>query len=147
MASDVKAGEHTVQLLLVDDDEVDIMGLQRALRELRVSNPVTVAHDGIEALEILRGQNGREILPSPYIIILDLNMPRMDGIEFLAEIRADEMLKSSIVFVLTTSSAAEDKKRAYAYNVAGYISKASPAESLVEAVKLINLYWAIVQLP
>ena len=140
-------GSKTVTLMLVADDEVDIRGMKRALDELRVANPLVVAHDGVEALEYLRGENGRSKVRSPYIIVLDLNMPRMNGIEFLAELRADEDLKKSVVFVLTTSQADEDRKRAYEYNVAGYISKSKPQESLRAAVRLIDLYWTIVELP
>lgn len=140
-------GGQPVSLLLVDDDEVDIRGMKRALDELRVANPLFVAQNGIEALEYLRGENGRVRIQPPFIIVLDLNMPKMNGIEFLAELRADPELRRSVVFVLTTSSAEEDKQRAYEYNIAGYISKTSPKESFSEAVKLIDLYWTVVQLP
>lgn len=136
-----------VSLLLVEDDEVDIKGFKRALKELRISNPFLVAHNGLQALDMLRGTNGSARLDGPYIIILDLNMPRMDGIEFLRELRADKNLRQSVVFVLTTSSDERDRERAYEYNVAGFISKSEPADSLREAIKLIDLYWAIVQLP
>ena len=142
----MKNAQH-INLLLVDDDEVDVMGLKRALKELKIANPVTVAGDGIEALEHLRGENGRAKLASPFIILLDLNMPRMTGIEFLKEIRKDPALKSSIVFVLTTSSADEDITRAYKNNVAGYIVKSNPADTFRDAVQLLNYYWTIVELP
>ena len=103
----------TVNLLLVDDDEVDVQGLKRAFAKSRIGNPITVARDGIEALEFLRGENGRPQLPKPHLILLDLNMPRMNGLEFLKEIRADEDLKKSVVFMITTSKGEEDKARAY----------------------------------
>ncbi|RUP22418.1 response regulator, partial [Methylobacterium sp.] len=77
----------TVNILLVDDDEVDVQGLKRAFKKSKIGNPITVARDGIEALEILRGQNGRERLPKPHLVLLDLNMPRMNGIEFLEAVR------------------------------------------------------------
>ena len=136
-----------VNLLLVEDDDVDVMGIQRALQSLKVSNPITVARDGVEALECLRGENSKEKICRPYIILLDLNMPRMGGIEFLDEIRADSELKKSVVFVLSTSSADEDIIDAYDHNVAGYIVKTDPLNSFVDAVRLIDYYWTIVELP
>ncbi len=88
-------------ILVVDDDEVAVMAVRRALRQHRIDNPVVVANDGLHALELLRsGAVGR-----PYIILLDINMPRMTGLEFLSVIRADRDLSSSVVFVMTTSDA------------------------------------------
>ncbi|HEX4767821.1 MAG TPA: response regulator [Lichenihabitans sp.] len=137
----------TVNLLLVDDDEVDVMGLKRAFTKSRIGNPITVARDGIEALEILRGQNGKTRLPKPHLILLDLNMPRMDGIEFLEALRADESLRTALVFMITTSKAEEDKARAYGHNVAGYIVKQDPANTFLQAVSLLEHYWKIVEFP
>lgn len=136
-----------ITMLLVEDDDADIMGIQRALKALRVSNPVVIAHDGVEALEHLRGENGRDKLPQPYIILLDLNMPRMNGIEFLDELRKDPEHSTAVVFVLTTSSADEDKVQAYQHHVAGYIVKEDPKKTFLEAVKLLNYYWTLVELP
>lgn len=136
-----------VTLLLVEDDELDVMGIQRALEKLKISNPVAVARDGIEALECLRGENGREKITRPFIILLDLNMPRMNGIEFLDEIRKDPELHASVVFVLSTSRADEDVMKAYKHNVAGYIVKSEPAQSFMEAIRLLDCYWSLVQLP
>ena len=117
--------ENAVTLLIVEDDEIDLMGIKRALKELRIKNPTIRAKDGVEALEILRGENGHEKLQKPYIILLDLNMPRMDGVQFLQAIRDDEALKKSVVFVLTTSDTDEDITSAYTHNVAGYIVKSA----------------------
>lgn len=139
--------DSTVNLLLVEDDAVDVQGLKRAFAKSRIANPITVARDGIEALEMLRGENGREKLPKPHLILLDLNMPRMNGIEFLETIRADEDLKCSVVFMITTSKADEDKARAYGHNVAGYIVKQDPANTFMEAVSLLEHYWKIVEFP
>ena len=135
----------TVNLLLVDDDEVDVQGLKRAFAKSRIGNPITVARDGIEALEFLRGENGRPQLPKPHLILLDLNMPRMNGLEFLEAIRADEDLKRSVVFMITTSKAEEDKARAYDQHVAGYIVKQDPANTFMQAVALMEHYWKIVE--
>lgn len=136
-----------VNLLLVEDDEVDVQGLKRAFAKSRIGNPITVARDGIEALEILRGENGQAKLAKPHLILLDLNMPRMNGLEFLEAIRADEDLKTSVVFMITTSKAEEDKARAYEKNVAGYIVKQDPANTFMQAVVLLEHYWKIVEFP
>jgi CheY-like chemotaxis protein len=137
----------TVNLLLVDDDEVDVQGLKRAFAKSRIGNPITVARDGIEALEFLRGQNGKPKLPKPVLIMLDLNMPRMNGFEFLDAIRADEEFKNTVVFMITTSKAEEDKARAYGKHVAGYIIKQDPANTFMQAVSLLEHYWKIVEFP
>ena len=106
-----------------------------------------VARDGVEALEILRGENGHAKLPRPHLILLDLNMPRMNGIEFLEAVRADEDLRSAVVFMITTSKADEDRMRAYGHNVAGYIVKRDPANTFMEAVALLEHYWKVVEFP
>src|ERR1041384_3247023 len=106
--------EGTVNILLVDDDDIDIMTLQRAFKRNNISNPLSVAHNGIEALDKLRGTNGAEkITPPPRIILLDINMPQMNGLEFLREMRSDPALKHISVFVLTTSNDDKDKVEAY----------------------------------
>jgi CheY-like chemotaxis protein len=136
----------TAQLLHVEDDDLCIMGLVRAFKVAKVGNPVSFAHDGIDALEMLRGTNGRGRLPRPYLILLDLNMPRMGGVEFLEELRKDEDLKKSIVFVMTTSGAEEDKVKAYDLGVAGYILK-TRANAFLDATALLETYWRVVELP
>jgi CheY-like chemotaxis protein len=137
----------TAHLLHVEDDDICLMGLNRAFRAARISNPISFAHDGIDALEMLRGINGHNRLPRPFLILLDLNMPRMDGIEFLNELRKDEDLKKSTVFVMTTSGADEDKVNAYNLGVAGYILKTNPANAFLEATLLLDTYWRVVELP
>jgi CheY-like chemotaxis protein len=136
-----------VQLLHVEDDDLCVMGLNRAFKAAKIANPVSFAHDGIEALEMLRGTNGRPRLPRPFLILLDLNMPRMDGIEFLRELRKDEELKKSIVFVMTTSDADEDKAKAYNLGVAGYILKSNPGNAYSEATALLGTYWRVIEFP
>ena len=139
--------QKTVQLLHVEDDTLCLIGLNRAFKAAKIANPVSFAHDGIEALEMLRGTNGRPRLPRPYLILLDLNMPRMDGIELLHELRKDEELKKSIVFIMTTSGADEDKVKAYNLGVAGYILKTNPANAFLEATALLDSYWRVVEFP
>src|SRR5690606_24646767 len=89
-----------VTVLLVDDDDVDVEAVRRAFRKAKIANPVEVARDGLEALKMLRGGSPGRAVSKPYIIILDLNMPRMDGIEFLNELRTDPEHHDAVVFVL-----------------------------------------------
>jgi CheY-like chemotaxis protein len=137
----------TAHLLHVEDDDICQMMLSREFKKARIANPISGACDGIEALEMLRGTNGHERLPRPFLILLDLNMPRMNGMEFLKELRRDEDLKKSIVFVLTTSDADEDKVRAYNLGVAGYILKSNPANAFLQATALLDTYWRVVEFP
>jgi len=136
-----------VTLLIVEDDEVDVIGIMRALESLKIANPTIIANDGIEALEHLRGENGREKITGPYIILLDINMPRMSGLEFLEIIRSDPALKKSIVFMLTTSNADHDIVAAYEHNVAGYVVKSDAEASFAEAARLLSFYWTIIEIP
>ena len=128
-----------ITLLLVDDDDVDIMSVRRALDARELDNPLVIAHDGVEALECLRGENGRDRVEPPFIILLDLNMPRMDGIEFLGELRADPNLQHSVVYVLTTSSAQKDKLQAHAHNVDGFITKGASQDVVNDVIDLLSL--------
>lgn len=128
-------------ILLVEDDEVDIMNVQRAFSKNKMTNPFHVARNGVEALQMLRGENGVQI--TPHIILLDINMPKMGGLEFLQNLRADEKLKAISVFVLTTSAQESDKMAAYNLNVAGYILKPLSFESFLEAITVLNSYWKL----
>jgi len=138
---------HSTLGLLVDDDEVDVQGLKRAFKKSKIGNPITVARDGIEALEILRGENGRERLPKPHLVLLDLNMPRMNGIELLREIRKDPELHSLPVVVLTTSDDERDKVDAFDLNVAGYLLKPVTFPKFVDILDVLNRYWTLVEWP
>lgn len=136
-----------VQILLVEDDEIDQMAVRRAFRRAKLENDIVAAGDGLEALEILRGEHDEKELEGPFIILLDLNMPRMGGLEFLEEIRKDEKLGKSVVFVLTTSDDEGDIAAAYEANVAGYIVKSRVGESFKDLVSVLDPYWKLVQLP
>jgi CheY-like chemotaxis protein len=136
-----------VTILLVDDDKVDAMAVKRSFQELCIPNPVIEARNGIEALERLRGQNGYEQVASPCLVLLDLNMPRMDGIEFLGELRRDASLRRLLVFVMTTSAAEADRKRAYDQNVAGYVLKSRHGQSFVESIGMLQHYWRAIEFP
>ena len=133
-------------LLIVDDDDIDVMSIQRSLRTLGLAYPTVVARDGIEALELLRGDNGRRRVEPPFIILLDLNMPRMDGLEFLDELRRDHELADSVVFVLTTSSAERDRRAAWRHHVAGFIPKGM-ADQSIGVLQMIDRYCSVVHLP
>ncbi|MBU2891796.1 response regulator [Colwellia sp. D2M02] len=130
-------------ILLVEDDDIDAMSVERAFKKLKIGNPIIRAKDGVIALELLK--NGS--IDKPYIMLLDLNMPRMGGLELLAELRNDKNLKNSVVFVLTTSKDDEDKLAAYDKNIAGYIVKEKLQHGFDELVKLLDHYWRIVELP
>lgn len=136
---DVKA----VTLLLVEDDDVDAMGVERALKKRRIANRLVRARDGIEALEILRGGQ----VARPFLILLDLNMPRMGGLEFIQTLRADPDLCDAVVFVLTTSKSDEDLAAAYRAHVAGYMVKSEIGSCFNELVELLDAYWQVVELP
>lgn len=136
--------EKVLNILLVEDDQVDVMNVKRAFARNRITNPLFVASDGIEALEMLRhGQ-----VPSTRrMILLDLNMPRMNGIEFLRELRRDSELQHTPVVVLTTSNDERDKIEAYNLNVAGYLLKPVTFINFVELTAALNKYWTLVELP
>jgi CheY-like chemotaxis protein len=136
-----------VHILLVDDDDGDAKAVQRAFARARVANPLRRAIDGIDALEILRGQNGKGLLEVPRLLLVDLNMPRMNGIELVAEIRADPALKKLVVFILTTSHRDEDMAAAYDLHVAGYILKEKAGEDFLRLIALIDSFWRVVELP
>lgn len=131
--------------MLVDDDEVDVMSVQRAFKKINITNPLHIAHNGVEALAMLRGENGPQI--RPVIILLDLNMPKMGGLEFLETLRADPELKSISVVVLTTSRDEQDKVQAFDYNVAGYIVKPITPGDFVEAMATFDKYWTLSETP
>lgn len=137
----------SITVLLVDDDDVDAETVTRSFKRLKIANTFVRVRDGEEALHVLRGTGGRDKISKPYIVLLDLNMPRLDGHEFLQEIRSDIDLDDTIVFVLTTSDAEVDRLRAYKRHVAGYILKKQAGDDFVEALELIDHYWRIVSLP
>jgi CheY-like chemotaxis protein len=136
-----------VTILLVDDDKVDRMAIKRSFRDLRIANHVIEAANGIEALEHLRGEGGHEAVPLPCLVLLDLNMPRMNGIEFLEALRADPDLRRILVFVMTTSATEEDRLGAYDYNVAGYILKHRPGQGFLDSINVLEAYWRVIEFP
>ncbi|HKG23254.1 MAG TPA: response regulator [Blastocatellia bacterium] len=135
--------KNSAPILLVEDDLVDAMTVKRALKELNVCNPLHVAGNGEEALEFLRDDNA----PRPGIILLDLNMPRMNGLEFLKIAKQDDRLKQIPVIVLTTSREERDRLESFNLSVAGYMIKPVDYMQFVEVMRAINLYWTQSELP
>jgi CheY-like chemotaxis protein len=134
----------TLNILLVEDDEVDVMNVRRAFQKNNITNPLYVAGNGLEALAKLR--NG-EVPRERRMVLLDLNMPRMNGIEFLRELRKDPELAPTPVVVLTTSNNDRDKIQAYDLNVAGYLVKPVTFAEFAELMATLNKYWALVEMP
>jgi CheY-like chemotaxis protein len=136
--------ERLLNILLVEDDEVDVLNVRRAFQKNHITNPLFVASNGVDALAQLRGG---AIPRDRRIILLDLNMPQMNGIELLREIRHDPELNLTPVIVLTTSNDERDRIEAYNLNVAGYLLKPVTFANFCEVMAALNKYWALVELP
>ena len=134
--------DNDAAILLVEDDRVDIMTVQRALRDIDVSNPLHVARSGVEALGMLRGEGFPKIEPMPSLILLDLKLPKMGGIEFLQELRADPALMNLEVIVLTSSNEPSDRAAAFKYEVNDYIVKPHSFDEFTDAMSIILADWA-----
>ncbi|PHS18306.1 MAG: two-component system response regulator [Kangiella sp.] len=132
-----------VTILLVEDDDVDAQGIMRSFKKRKIGNNIIRARDGVEALEMLN--NGD--VSHPNIILLDLQMPRMNGLEFLTKIRNDDKLKSSVVFILTTSKADSDIVASYEQFVAGYFVKDDVGSNFSDMIDMLEGYWKIAYLP
>jgi len=130
-------------ILLVEDDKIDAMTVKRAIKDLKISNELTHVCNGLEALEHLKNTSNE----NPCIILLDLNMPKMNGIELLKILKADGSLKKIPVVVLTTSNAEKDKTESFNLSVAGYMLKPVDYKQFVDVIKDINLYWSLSEIP
>lgn len=130
-------------ILLVEDDQVDAMTVKRALKDINVTNELNIVNDGEEALTFLKNPENEK----PGIILLDLNMPRMNGIEFLKIAKKDKRLKKIPVVVLTTSKEDQDKVDSFNLGVAGYMIKPVDYRKFVEVMKTIDMYWTLSELP
>jgi CheY-like chemotaxis protein len=130
-------------ILLVEDDRVDAMTVKRALKDLNVANLLVHTLNGEEALNHLRAESNG----NPCVILLDLNMPKMNGVEFLKVVKADDMLKSIPVVVLTTSQEEQDVVESFKLSAAGYIVKPVDYKKFVEAMRTIDIYWTLSELP
>ncbi|MBU1299707.1 MAG: response regulator [Bacteroidetes bacterium] len=130
-------------ILLVEDDQVDVMTVKRALKDIHVTNKLDIAVNGAEALEFLRNSKKEK----PCIILLDLDMPKMNGIEFLKIVKQDERLRRIPVVILTTSEEEQDMVNSFNLGVAGYMLKPVGYHQFVETARAIDLYWTLSKLP
>ena len=131
-----------VTLLLVEDDDVDAMAVERSFAKCHIGNPLVRANDGLDALEKVRSGQ----VPRPFVVLLDLQMPRMNGLEFLEAVRQDPALADLVIFVLTTSKAEEDMTAAYQKQIAGYFVKEDSGRGFLNVIQLLDEYWNIVYL-
>lgn len=132
-----------VTLFLIEDDDIDAMAVERSLQKQKIVNPIVRAYDGLQALEMLRAGQ----VAKPCTILLDIQMPRMNGLEFLAELRADENLADTVVFILTTSKDEQDIISSYHHHVAGYFVKNEAGQNFINCINVLDSYWQVVHLP
>jgi CheY-like chemotaxis protein len=130
-------------ILLVEDDDVDAMTVEHVLKDLKVTNHVFRSNNGEEALDYLRNESNQK----PCFILLDLNMPKMNGIEFLKAIKSDEELKNIPVIVLTTSDEQQDIVESFNLHAAGYMLKSVDYKEFADTIKAIDIYWTLSKLP
>jgi CheY-like chemotaxis protein len=130
-------------ILLLEDDHVDAMIVERALKDLKVENKLIVAKNGEEGLEYLRDIEKH----LPGIILLDLNMPRMNGLEFLDIVKKDDQFKKIPIVVLTTSDEEKDRSASFNLGIAGYMTKPVNYPQFVEVLRTITLYWSLSKMP
>jgi CheY-like chemotaxis protein len=135
--------QNSKPILLIEDDDVDVMTVKRAIRDLKVTNQLVSIGDGEEAIEYLRTENTTK----PCIILLDLNMPKMDGAEFLKIVKADKALKNIPIVILTTSNSDRDVIESFERGAAGYMVKSVDYEKFVETIRAIDQYWTLSKLP
>lgn len=132
------------KILLVEDNDLDAETVIRGFAAQKIVNDVTRVNDGVEALEHLKAIGNSEHLP---IVLLDLKMPRMDGLELLEHIRSSDDLRRALVFVLTASDDEKDKQRSFDLNVAGYIVKEKAGADFIRVFEMFERYWEVVELP
>ena len=135
--------QHSKPILLVEDDTVDVMTVKRVLKDIQVTSELVPAGDGEQALAYLRDDGNAK----PCIILLDLNMPKMNGIEFMRIVKADETLQGIPIIVLTTSNSDQDIFESFELGAAGYMLKSVDYKKFVEIIKTIDLYWTLSRLP
>lgn len=132
-----------VTLFVVEDDDIDFMTIKRSFKKMKIVNPLVRAKDGQEALEQLEAN----MIRPPFIMLLDLQMPRLSGLDLLAKLRHSAQLKDTVVFVLTTSADERDIFDSYQHNVAGYFVKDEVGREFLEVLALLDGYWRIVHMP
>ena len=130
-------------VLLVEDDNIDAMTVERAFKDLSITNPLVRKANGQEALEYLRSESNGKVC----LVLTDLNMPQMGGMEFLKAIKAEDQLKKIPVVILSTSQQDRDKIESFNLGIAGYIVKPVDYKKFVETIRVIKLYWTLSELP
>lgn len=133
----------TVTVLLVEDNPIDVESVHRAFAKAKIANPIVEAGNGEDALQLLRAGK----VPKPFLVITDINMPRMNGLEMIRALREDPELRGLVVFVLTTSTRERDKTESYDVGVAGYISKHRAGSDFLQLTQMLDSYWRVVELP
>ena len=148
MTLDDAGGMRPIEVLLVEDDPGDVLMTREAFADYKVANNLTVVNNGVEAMTYLRKEGEYADAATPDLILLDLNLPRMDGREVLAEVKADESLRSIPVVVLTTSEAEEDVLRSYHLHANAYVTKPVDFERFIDVVRRIDdFFLSVVRLP
>lgn len=130
-------------ILLAEDDEVDVMSIQRAFKEINITNPLVVTTNGEDVLEYLKNPDN----PVPCIILLDIKMPKMNGIEVLAVLKNDPATRKIPVVMLTTSDDEKDRIASFNHSVAGYMIKPVDRKKFIDIIKTIDMYWTLSELP
>lgn len=133
----------SINILLIEDDEIDVINIKKAFKKLDFTHTLYVATDGEIALKMLQNKE----VPYPRVILLDLNMPRINGIEFLSRIRMDETLRHNMVFVMTTSNEEKDKQAAFNLNVSGYTLKHFDSDKFISSLATLSNFWMANQFP
>jgi CheY-like chemotaxis protein len=136
-----------VTILLVEDDDIDAATVVRGLAGAKIANPLLRVRDGVEALDTLLGRNGTQKLQPPYLLLVDIRMPRLDGLSLIREIRRNQALQRTIIFVLTTSDSDRDLIAAYDEHVAGYIVKSNTEDQFLRLARMLEYYLLIVEQP
>jgi CheY-like chemotaxis protein len=136
-----------VTILLVEDDDIDAATVVRGLAGAKIVNPLVRVRDGVEALDTLLGRSGTKKLQPPYLLLVDIRMPRLDGLSLIREIRRNQALQRTIVFVLTTSDNDRDLIAAYDEHVAGYIVKSNTHDQFLRLARMLEYYLLIVEQP
>jgi CheY-like chemotaxis protein len=134
-------------ILLVEDDDVDAETVERGLRSASIEGSLLRAHDGVEAMDMLEGRHGRTKMRPPFLMLVDIRMPRMDGLSLIHAVRRNVSLQRTIIFVLTTSDSERDRLAAYNEHVAGYIIKSGSIDQYHRLAKMLEYYLSIVELP
>lgn len=132
-----------VTLFVVEDDDIDYMTIKRNLKKMKIANPLVRANDGEEAMKMLNDG----MVSAPFVMLLDLNMPKISGLELLSKLRESSDFKDTVVFILTTSKDEKDIVSSYQHNVAGYFVKDEVGREFLDVLALLDGYWRIVHIP